>query len=308
MAPTAPAPTDPAGSAYDVWFTTDADTFLARAGEELARDPVTATVVASMARRCARHGLPPGVPDAWFAVVSGADGSVAGLAMRTAPFEPWPPYLLAMPDAAATALARAVLDRGADVAGVGGLRPAADVFAAAVADATGRHVEVHLHNRLFELRTLVDPRPVPGRLRDVRPDEADLALGWIRQFFRDADAQAGRAAGHLTEATAFSLDDVQRCIGDGVLWFWVDEDDRPVHLTGANPPAHGVSRIGPVYTPAVDRGRGWGGAAVAEVCRRLADRGDRVTLFTDQANPTSNKLYRALGFEPVVDTVQLAIT
>ncbi|WP_418059838.1 GNAT family N-acetyltransferase [Pimelobacter simplex] len=292
---------------HDVWFTDDPAAFLAVAGDRLAEDPVTATVVTSTADRFAAHGPPAGVPHAWFAVVRDGAGEIAGLAMRTAPFAPYPVYLLAMPDDAVRALAAAVLARGEEVGGVTGLRPAADVFAAAVAEATGGAVEVHVHFRLFELGTLVEPRAVTGRLRPVRADEAELALAWIHRFFADADEQAGRPAGHLEEASAFGMAEVERKLAEGVLWFWVDDEDRPVHLTGANPASYGVARVGPVYTPAELRGCGWAGAAVAEVSRLLRSGGDRVTLFTDQANPTSNALYLALGYEPVVDTVQLVV-
>lgn len=291
-------------SGYDVWFTEDAGEFLARAGEHLAQDPVTGTVVTTIAQRIRDSGR-GSLPHCWFAVVSGADGAIAGIAMRTAPFPPYPVYLLAMPDEVVAALAAAVVDRGEDVGGATGLRPAADRFAAAIAAATGRAVENGLHHRLFELGTLVAPRPVPGRLRPVRDDEAELALAWVQQFFVDADEQAGRAAGHDGEAAAFGIDDVRRKLGEGVLWFWEDDAGRVVHLIGANPPAFGVSRIGPVFTPKEERGRGWAGGAVAEVSRLLRERGDRVILFTDQANPTSNALYQALGYEAVVDTVRI---
>lgn len=296
------------GEMLDVWFTDDAEAFLARAGDVLAAEPVTGTVLATNARRVADHGYPPGLPDRWFALVTAPGGEIRGIAMRTMPFAPWAPYLLAMSEGAAVALADAALARGAEVGGATGLRPATDVFAARVAAARGGEVEVHLHHRLFELRTLVEPPTVPGRLREVRADEEELALRWIHRFFADADEQAGRAAGHLGEASAFGIDDVRRKRADGVLWVWVDAEDRPVHLVGANPPSYGVVRIGPVFTPAAERGRGWAGAAVAEVSRRVLARGERPVLFTDQANPTSNRLYLALGYEPVADTVLLAIT
>ncbi|PWR08987.1 hypothetical protein DKT68_13425 [Micromonospora acroterricola] len=91
------------------------------------------------------------------------------------------------------------------------------------------------------------------------------------------------------------------------LCFWVDETREPVHLTGANPPSFGVARLGPVYTPPAQRGRGWASNAVAEVSRRIQAEGARVCLFADQANPTSNKIYAALGYRPVVDMANLVI-
>jgi predicted GNAT family acetyltransferase len=46
----------------------------------------------------------------------------------------------------------------------------------------------------------------------------------------------------------------------------------------------------------------------AHVSRLLRDSGTRVCLFTDQANPTSNKIYAAIGYERVVDMANLVIT
>ena len=37
------------------------------------------------------------------------------------------------------------------------------------------------------------------------------------------------------------------------------------------------------------------------------DAGSRVCLYTDQANPTSNSIYQAIGYQPVVDQVNLKI-
>jgi predicted GNAT family acetyltransferase len=39
----------------------------------------------------------------------------------------------------------------------------------------------------------------------------------------------------------------------------------------------------------------------------IRDGGSRVCLFTDQANPTSNRIYQTLGYRPVVDMVNLVI-
>jgi predicted GNAT family acetyltransferase len=46
---------------------------------------------------------------------------------------------------------------------------------------------------------------------------------------------------------------------------------------------------------------------VAEVSRRHLERGVRVCLFTDQANPVSTRVYEAIGYRPVVDMVNLLV-
>jgi GNAT superfamily N-acetyltransferase len=295
------------GPGYEVVFFDHPAEFLERAADRLAAEPVVSTVVSTVASRMAQATAAAATtPYCWFAVVTDPTGEVVGVAMRTAPFPPYPPYLLGMPDDAAVALADAVIDRGEEVAGANGALPSTRVFADRLAARVGGTVSVSMHTRLFELGTLVDPAPAPGRLRPAYDDEAPLAHEWFRRFHVDADEQAG-TTGHSERGESTSMDDVRERIRQGRVWMWVEDDDVPRHLTGANPPAFGVARIGPVFTPKEHRGRGYASAAVAEVSRILVAEGSRVTLFTDQANPTSNRIYVALGFEPVVDMVDLAI-
>jgi uncharacterized protein len=62
----------------------------------------------------------------------------------------------------------------------------------------------------------------------------------------------------------------------------------------------GVIRIGPVYTPADDRGRGYASSAVAAVSRLGLDGGAHTCmLYTDLANPTSNKIYADVGYRRI---------
>ena len=61
-------------------------------------------------------------------------------------------------------------------------------------------------------------------------------------------------------------------------------------------------RVGPVYTPPELRGRGYATTLTAAVSQDQLDQGRRfVTLFTDLANPTSNRIYQAIGYRPVRD-------
>ena len=65
-------------------------------------------------------------------------------------------------------------------------------------------------------------------------------------------------------------------------------------------------RIRQVYTPLEERGRGYASAAVARGYHRvLAAGASRCMLFTDVTNPTSNKIYAALGFRRFADWIEL---
>jgi hypothetical protein len=115
--------------------------------------------------------------------------------MRTAPFAPYPPFLLPMPDEAAVALARALHERGEEMLAVNGALPAVDLCAAELARLGGGRVQVSQHTRLHELGELVWPAPVPGGLQAATEDDVELVMQWFGAFMDDADEQAGRLRG-----------------------------------------------------------------------------------------------------------------
>jgi len=228
--------------------------------------------------------------------------------MRTAPFAPYPLFVLPMPEDAARAVAAALVARGEDVRGVNGALPAVQALADELGRSVGGMAEVYEHTRLWVLGDLAEPSaPPPGRLRAATEDDLELCLAWFRGFEAAAAEQTGRAP-RADMAEQFERDDVAARVQDGRVWLWEDESGEVVHLTAFNAPSFGVARVGPVYTPTEHRGRGLAAAAVAAVSRMLVDEGARVCLFTDQANPTSNKVYASVGFVPVVDMANLLIT
>ena len=288
-------------------FTTDPARFLEVAGSHLARQPVVSTVVATVAERAVTDvtmGIAPDPRD-WYVVAFDGD-EVCAAGMRTAPFGARPLFLLPMPQEAALLLARTLHGRDELTGAANGALPAVRVLADETARLTGGCVEVAQHTRLFELEDLVEPPPVPGRLRLAGPGDLEVSLAWFDAFRRDADEQAGRELGTGAHE-APDEGDVLRRIERRLVWLWEDEVGEVVNLTGASAPAFGVARVGPVYTPKEQRGRGYASAAVAAVSRRILASGSRACLFTDQANPTSNKIYEALGYRRVVDMANLLI-
>jgi predicted GNAT family acetyltransferase len=53
-----------------------------------------------------------------------------------------------------------------------------------------------------------------------------------------------------------------------------------------------------VYTPRALRGHGYGGAVTRYLSERQLNHGKKFCfLYTDMANPTSNSIYKKLGYE-----------
>lgn len=277
--------------------------FLREAGEYLAADPVQATVMATVSARCAAEdaaGRPRGEHPRWWAVARGDSGAVVGVAMRSMPVPPYAPWLMPMPDDAVRELAALLHQRGERLGASNGALAAARAFAEEAVRLQGGRIEVREHTRLFELPGPPQlHRSAPGRLRRASGEDLDLCVRWFGDFGRDVELVAGRdplPGGHGVARIA-----VADRVADGVVWLW-EVDGAPVQLTATQLPAYGVVRVGPVFTPAEHRGHGYASSAVAEVSRGVLAAGHRACLFTDQANPTSNRIYEALGYRRVVDT------
>ena len=284
--------------------------FLDAAAPLLATDPVLGSVIASVTERTARavaagedSWSEVGAPfDRWWAVIRDGSGAVVSAAMRTAPFTPYPTFSLPMGDAAATALAGALHARDEFLGGANGALPGAYAVAAETARLWGGTLLLDKHTRLWEA-TSVDVPPAPaGRLRRATEDDAELVLAWFTAFHHEADEQAGREP-NPESGEHNTLDSVLVRIREGV-WLWELPGGEVVHVSGASLPSYGVSRVGPVFTPREHRGAGIASYVVGELTRRGLEAGHRICLFTDQANPTSNRIYAGLGYEPVVDMAE----
>lgn len=285
--------------------------FLDAAGGLLAQDPVLGSVIASVSERTAReladgHDSWAGVdaPFArWWVVVRDDAGTVVSAAMRTAPFRPHPTFAMPMDEEAARALAAALHERGELLGGANGALPGAATLARETARLAGGEMVTDKATRLWEATSVEVPPAPEGRLRQATEDDAELVLSWFEAFHAEADAQAGREP-DPTSGEHNTLDSVLVRIREGVEWLWELPDGTVAHLSGAGLPSYGVSRIGPVFTPREHRGHGIASHVVGELTRRGLEAGHRMCLFTDLANPTSNKIYSGLGYAPVVDMAE----
>ncbi len=109
----------------------------------------------------------------------------------------------------------------------------------------------------------------------------------------------------------FATETKERCMPEEALTrrveagqFWLWDDDGACSVAAHTAPVGGVTRILAVYTPLAMRGRGYAGACVSALSAGLQDAGHRCILYTDLANPTSNKLYRRIGYRVAVECLR----
>ncbi len=190
----------------------------------------------------------------------------------------------------ADGLLAAWLPRDPELPGVNATLETARSISAAWTRRTGGSTARRTAMAVHALTAVVDPpRPAAGRLVRASAGDRDLAVAWWGEFVAETHViDAGPA--HRAAA-------VDTRLGRGQLWLWEDEG-APVSLVAANPAVAGVVRIGSVYTPPHARRRGYASAAVAAVSREALKAGAHTcTLFTDLANPRSNKIYADVGYQ-----------
>lgn len=270
--------------------------FLAKMRALLAADEARHGLMLGLALRVENDPHAYGIGDPYFATVEDAAGIVVAALMT-------PPRGLILYCArvlteegvtpALQRLAEQLFRADRSLPAVNGPHALATQFAALWSRLTGATPVLGMETRVFALRIVRHPPYSPGALRPATTADQDLAVQWFQAFTREALPAEEEEEDQLRQS-------VGQKIADGQLFFWVDS--QPVSLVGvARPTARGIS-IGPVYTPPAYRGRGYASSAVARVSQQLLDGGKEFcVLFTDLANPTSNHIYQAIGYQPLED-------
>jgi len=160
---------------------------------------------------------------------------------------------------------------------------------------TAAGARVVMAQRIYRLTHVIPPRHSPGGARVAREDDRATIVGWFQAFA--AEALPGREdpapRQSAEDAAAYWID-------SGGLWLWVDNGLAAMAGAGGRTP-NGV-RVSAVFTPPDKRRRGYASNLVATLSQAQLDDGRRFCfLYTDLSNPTSNKIYQDIGYEPVCD-------
>jgi RimJ/RimL family protein N-acetyltransferase len=154
---------------------------------------------------------------------------------------------------------------------------------------TGLRFEAPIPQQIHALRGPPAYPGAPGKAFMVDNDHASLFADWMMAFSREAtphDPPLDRAQ-------------VMQAAGEGRYMFWV-VDDEPVAMAGIVRRTRHAAAIAGVYTPPALRGRGYGGSVTAAVAELAFAQGKTVAcLYADLRNPSANRCYARIGFEPV---------
>lgn len=216
-----------------------------------------------------------------------SSGKVVGAAIQNHPIAIG---ITQLPDEAVEPLVEKLLEMNWLGKGFTSPIPTADRVADLWCRRSGQTKRLHSGLRAFQLDKVVPPKPVPGEMIQGTLEHLDLLAQWHHEFCLS-----------ISEPDPNPRQTMQRRVDSGSMFIW-EENGQPRSMTGiAGPTPNGI-RINNVYTPPEFRGRGYASNLVAAVSQRILDSGRKFCfLFTDTANPTSNKIYQQIGYESVAD-------
>jgi uncharacterized protein len=257
-----------------VRYTTDPADVLADAGAFLRSEPVLHNLILTLLdARISR----PGPGRYWY-----SDGGV----VFHSPLD-FPATITPMRPEEVEVMVDAICEVGVALPGVNGVAATAARFAGWWTERHGSGATPARGQRLYEL--VEEPRRLPasGGLRPAHAGDRERLVQWLDGFHADI-AEPMRDVGVLIDSRPF----------------YVWEDGEPVSMVAHTRPVDGVVRVQYVYTPRERRQRGYAGACVAEMSRRLRSSGHRVALYTDLGNPVSNSIYRRIGYRAVAEMLR----
>jgi predicted GNAT family acetyltransferase len=136
----------------------------------------------------------------------------------------------------------------------------------------------------------------PGTWRYAEESDFSLIEKWFNLFESDTGMPISPIE-HVKKRVAMFLKERE-------VFLWEDKGKIVSMMKKSRPTKNGIT-VTLVFTPKEERKKGYARTLVAAVSRELLKDFDFCVLYTDMMNPTSNKIYREIGYKRIADSVHL---
>jgi uncharacterized protein len=131
-----------------------------------------------------------------------------------------------------------------------------------------------------------------GNLEQGRIDDIELLTDWYLAFIDDTHIRPRLTREEAKNNLSFRIE-------GGNVFVWRDGGEL-VSIAATVRKTTNAAILGIVYTPPELRGKGYASTLVGQLTENLLSSGfTKCGLLTEADNPTSNKIYRRIGYEPI---------
>ncbi|KXY28682.1 GNAT family N-acetyltransferase [Bacillus sp. FSL K6-0067] len=181
-----------------------------------------------------------------------------------------------------------------DIPGLIGNKKVVQKLAEEIALLENKKTNVVMEQGVYELKEVKKKPSEDVFFREVSSNELTLIEEWIYQFCKDVNLPTTKEE---VKQTAHALLTNHRLFG-------LEVDGKLVSVAAKTRPTKNNITVNFVYTPTEARKKGYASNCVAALSQRMLDEGYKTTtLYTDLANPTSNKIYQEIGYEQIAESV-----
>lgn len=162
-----------------------------------------------------------------------------------------------------------------------------------------KNAAVHrIHMESFECPTLIPSKNTSVIIEKAAIDDLEMIAEFSRNFAYECFGRQMPYEDSLKEAENFI---------NNPKSFVIRENGKAISMAKSARETEKHIAINGVYTLSEYRGRGFAAALVAHICKLIITEGKIPLLYTDLANPSSNKAYTNVGFIPRgrVDEIKL---
>lgn len=138
----------------------------------------------------------------------------------------------------------------------------------------------------------------PGTWRYAEECDSSLVEKWFNLFESDTGMPISPNE-HVKKRVAMFLKEQE-------VFLWENKGRVVSMMKKSRPSMNGVT-VSMVFTPKEERRKGYARTLVTAVSIELLKDFDFCVLYTDIMNPTSNKIYREIGYKRIADSVHLGI-
>lgn len=274
----------------DIRYYHDASDFLAHTGKYLAENEARYGLIIGLTKALeTRPELFGGEP--WFCS-TGTGTDINAVAIRTPPHNVILAQFSGSLETIGEQFVTAVSEKYGTVPGVVGDKDLGDIFAHLWCKKYNIKIAHTMSQRIHRLDKVNDVPLSPGKFRTATMSDKELLTEWFEGFRIDIGGEEMNEP-EVDFAPALELG-----------WIFIWEDDRPVSMATKSRPTEKGMNVAGVYTPPELRGKGYATSCVAELSRNILQSGKEFCmLYTDLANPTSNSIYKKIGYKEVCDSV-----